>query len=113
MVRLRLTRMGKRNRPFYRLAAMDIHAQRDGRAIEFLGTYDPFNDKQPVVIDRERTIYWLGKGAQPSDTVAVILRKQGIFTGKPSLRYSSARSITVSGLAQSRKGIDDWMRSSA
>ena len=74
--------MGKRNRPFYRIAALDIHSQRDGRALEYLGTYDPFNEKLPVQVKRERIIYWLEHGAQPSDSVAVLLRKQGIFAGK-------------------------------
>ena len=74
--------MGKRNRPFYRLAALDAHAQRDGRAIEYLGTYDPFNEKQPVTVDRERVIFWLERGAQPTESVASLLRKQGISAKK-------------------------------
>jgi len=79
LVKLRLTRMGKRNRPFYRLAALDARSQRDGRAIEYLGHYDPFNETQPVVIERERIIYWLDKGAKATESVASLLRKQGIF----------------------------------
>ena len=82
MLRLRLTRMGKKHRPFYRLAAIDSRAQRDGRAIEHLGHYDPFNEDNSIVIDRERVVYWLDKGAQPSETVAKLLRKQGIHVGK-------------------------------
>jgi len=74
--------MGKKNRPFYRLAAQDAYAQRDGRAIEYLGTYDPFNEKEPVTIKRERVIYWLEKGAQPTQSVEVLLRKQGIVAHK-------------------------------
>lgn len=78
MVRLRLTRMGKTNRPFYRLAAFDAHQQRDGRAIEFLGHYDPLNDKQPLVLNRERIVHWLELGAKPTESVAKLLQKQGI-----------------------------------
>ena len=82
MVKLRLTRMGKRNRPFYRLAALDARAQRDGRAIEYLGHYDPFNEKEPVVLNRERIVHWLDHGAQPTHSVARMLQKQGIHAGK-------------------------------
>ena len=82
MLRLRLTRMGKKNRPFYRLVAIDARSQRDGRAVEYLGHYDPLKEENAVVINRERVVYWLDKGAQPSDTVAKILRKQGINVGK-------------------------------
>lgn len=82
MVRLRLTRMGKRNRPFYRLIAIDSRKQRDGRAIEYLGHYDPLKETDAVVIDREKVVAWLDKGAQPTQTVANLLRRQGIHTGK-------------------------------
>ena len=74
--------MGKRNRPFYRLAALDVRAQRDGRAIEYLGHYDPFNEKEPVVLNRERIVHWLDHGAQPTESVARMLQKQGIHAGK-------------------------------
>ena len=74
--------MGKKNRPFYRLVAIDARSQRDGRAVEYLGHYDPLKEENAVVINRERVVYWLDKGAQPSDTVAKILRKQGIYVGK-------------------------------
>jgi len=74
--------MGKKNRPFYRLVAIDARSQRDGRAVEYLGHYDPLKEENAVVINRERVVYWLDKGAQPSDTVAKILRKQGINVGK-------------------------------
>ena len=74
--------MGKKNRPFYRLVAIDARSQRDGRAVEYLGHYDPLKEENAVVINRERVVYGLDKGAQPSDTVAKILRKQGINVGK-------------------------------
>ena len=79
-VRLRLSRGGRRHRPFYRLAAVDKRKPRDTRVIERLGYFDPLTkdpDKQ-VVFNRERIEYWLSVGAQPSDTVRSLLKKQGI-----------------------------------
>lgn len=80
MVRLRLKRFGTRHRPFYRVCAMDIRAPRDGKALEQLGFYDPANkdESKQVSLKAERIQYWLGVGAQPSDTVADLLRKAGI-----------------------------------
>ena len=87
MVRLRLKRFGRRRRPYYRIAAFDARAPRDGRAIdESLGTYDPLeasNDKK-VTLNRERIIHWLERGAQPTDAVANILKKNGIYVERRS-----------------------------
>ncbi|MCZ6834836.1 MAG: 30S ribosomal protein S16 [Planctomycetota bacterium] len=78
MVVLRLKRMGRTHRPFYRLNAMDKRAPRDGRVIEELGWFDPIapEDKQ-VKFKLDRVDYWLSVGAQPSRTVANLLKKQG------------------------------------
>ena len=79
-VKLRLKRLGRRHRSFYRLSAMDARSPRDGRVLEELGTYDPQNkdaDAQ-VKFSADRIKYWLGLGAVPSDTVASLLKKQGI-----------------------------------
>lgn len=79
MVKLRLKRFGRRHRPFYRLNAIDIRAPRDGRPIEELGTYNPIEKDQQkqVQFNDERVRYWLGVGAQPSETVRSLLRKNG------------------------------------
>jgi len=82
LVRLRLKRLGRRHRPYYRIAAFDARAPRDGRAIEEdLGLYDPLepDDTKKVSLNRERIIYWLEQGAQPSEAVASILKKNGIY----------------------------------
>ena len=78
MVVLRLKRMGRTHRPFYRVNAMDRRAPRDGRVIEELGWYDPLapEDKQ-LQINVERVDYWLSVGAQPSRTVAGLLKRVG------------------------------------
>ena len=85
MVKLRLKRMGRRNRAFFRICAFDAREERDGRSIEQLGTYDPMekDESKKVVLKRERIEYWLSVGAQPTETVASILKKNKIAL-KPS-----------------------------
>ncbi|MCA9291852.1 MAG: 30S ribosomal protein S16 [Phycisphaerales bacterium] len=76
MVVIRLKRMGRRHRPFYRLNAMDKRAPRDGRVIEELGWFDPMaKDDQQMKFKVDRIDYWLSVGAQPSDTVKSLLRR--------------------------------------
>ncbi len=84
MVKIRLKRMGRRNRAFFRICAFDSREERDGRSIEQLGTYDPMekDESKKVVLKRERIEYWLSVGAQPSETVASILKKNEIAVKK-------------------------------
>ena len=79
-VRLRLKRLGRRHRPFYRVTAVDRRKARDGRVIEELGHYDPNNADQSkqVALKADRIAYWLSVGAQPSDTVRGLIKRQGI-----------------------------------
>jgi len=79
LVRLRLQRHGRKKRPYYHLVAADIRARRDGRIIEDLGRYNPVTAPTVVTLNTERVIYWLQNGAQPTDTVRSILKKEGIF----------------------------------
>lgn len=74
-VKLRLARFGKRNAPHYRLVAIDEHKKRDGQAIEILGTYNPHDKGNQIVIKKARVDYWLSVGATPSDTVKALLKK--------------------------------------
>ena len=76
-VRIRMKRMGRRHRPFYRIAVMDARSQRDGKSIEDLGYYDPMvKDKSDRVhLKMDRVDYWLSVGAQPTDKVAVLIKK--------------------------------------
>jgi small subunit ribosomal protein S16 len=76
-VKLRLMRMGKKKQPVYRVVAADSRSPRDGRFIEILGTYEPREDPSRVVIDNERALRWLRDGAQPTETVARLLRTSG------------------------------------
>ncbi len=79
-VRIRLKRMGRRNRPFFRICAFDAREERDGRSIEQLGTYDPMEkeESKKVVLKRESIEYWLSVGAKPTVTVGSILKKNKI-----------------------------------
>jgi small subunit ribosomal protein S16 len=72
--------MGRRNRPFFRINAVESRTPRDGRIIEKLGHYDPIEKDiaKQIVLNKERAQYWLDKGAMPSDTVSQILLRQGI-----------------------------------
>lgn len=83
-VKLRLKRMGRTHKSFFRLSAMDSRSPRDGRVIEELGWYDPHcaNNEDNVSLKRERIEYWIGVGAQPSDTVRDLLTANGIAVKK-------------------------------
>lgn len=78
-VKLRLTRIGKKKRPFYRIVAIDSRAPRDGKYIEKIGYYNPLTEPIEFKIDEDRAIYWLQRGAIPTDTVRSLLRRQGIL----------------------------------
>ena len=79
MVKMRLKRMGAKKAPFYRIVVADSRYPRDGRFIEQIGTYDPNTDPATVTIDAELATKWLGNGAQPTDTVKALLKKNGII----------------------------------
>ena len=75
MVKLRLRRFGNRNRPVYRVVVADQRSPRDGKIIEEIGTYNPLQKDNNFRLDLAREDYWLGVGAQPSDTVASFIKK--------------------------------------
>lgn len=78
-VKLRLKRMGSKQRPFYRIIAADSRFPRDGRFIETVGTYDPIKKEDNVTVDEEKALKWLNNGAQPTDTVKSILSQTGVW----------------------------------
>jgi small subunit ribosomal protein S16 len=71
---IRLARIGKKKRPYYRVVVTEKTRPRNGRFVEIIGTYDPLKKPAAVQIDNDRVQYWLGKGAQPSDTVRSLIR---------------------------------------
>lgn len=78
-VKLRLQRLGKKKQPFYRIVAADSRSPRDGKFIEVVGTYNPRLNPPEVVIKEDKVIKWLKNGAQPTDTVRSLLRREGIL----------------------------------
>ena len=78
-VRIRLTRKGTHKAPYYRIVAADSRMPRDGRFLEILGTYDPLQDPAVIQFDEEKVISWLKKGATPSDTAKLLMKKSGLF----------------------------------
>jgi small subunit ribosomal protein S16 len=97
-VKLRMTRIGRRHRPFFRINAVESRTPRDGRILEKLGYYDPIekDESRQIVLNKERAEYWLSKGAVPSDTVSQILLRQGIkhkYAEDQAARRAKARSI--------------------
>ena len=78
-VKLRLKRMGSKKKPFYRVVAADSKANRDGKAIEEIGYYNPVAEPAEVKIDKELALKWLGNGAIPTDTVRGLFKQEGIM----------------------------------
>lgn len=99
-VKIRMTRMGRRHRPFFRINAIESRNPRDGKILEKLGHYDPIEkdkDKQ-VVLNLERVKYWLDQGAVPSDTISELLARYGIktkYAEKKVARRTKAREIAA------------------
>lgn len=79
MVRIRLRRQGAKKQPTYRVVVADSRSPRDGRFLENIGFYDPRTEPPTINLQAERALYWLGVGAQPSDAVLRMLKKQGIW----------------------------------
>jgi small subunit ribosomal protein S16 len=75
---IRLSRIGKKKQPFYRVVVIDKRRPRDGRFVEIVGTYNPLKDPPEVNLNAERVKHWLGHGAQPSDTVRTFIKRQKI-----------------------------------
>ena len=79
MVKMRLTRMGQKKAPFYRVVVADSRYPRDGRFIEEVGYYNPLTEPAEIMLDAEIAKKWLANGAQPTDTVKDLLKKSGII----------------------------------
>ncbi len=88
-VKLRLKRMGSKKKPFYRVVAADSRSPRDGKVIEEIGTYNPIVEPAEVKINEELANKWLDNGAQPTDTVRNLLKKQGILANRHNSKKES------------------------
>ena len=78
-VKIRLQRFGTKKKPFYRVAAMDSRTKRDGDVVEYLGKYQPIINGKQFDVDEEKVLKWLKQGAQPTDTIRELLKKEGIW----------------------------------
>lgn len=106
MVKIRLQRRGRRKKPFYHIVIADARAPRDGRFIEKVGTYNPMTAPATIDLDREKAFDWLMKGAQPTDTVRVILRANGVM-----YRKHLARGVQKGALTQEQADakLTEWL----
>ena len=102
-VKIRLARHGKKNHAFFHIVVTDIRSPRDGRYIEQIGVYNPNTNPATIKIDHERALYWLGTGAQPSDTCRRILSYEGILLRK-HLNGGVAKGATSARRSPTRDG---------
>lgn len=90
-VRIRLRRMGAKKQPSYRLVVADSRRPRDGSFIEVIGHYNPRRESPEVVVKEDRALWWLGQGAQPSETARSLLRQAGVLRRFDEQRREQAR----------------------
>ncbi len=102
-VKLRLRRMGKKKQPVYKVVAADSRSPRDGKFLEAIGLYNPKSNPALVDINEQRALYWLGVGAQPTETVRSLLSKQGILLKKELLK----KKLSEEEIANK---ISDWQK---
>ena len=102
-VRIRLTRVGATKRPAYRVIAIDQRRSRDGRALEILGFYDPLTEPATVQLQTERISAWIGKGAQPSDTVVRLMRQAERAAASPTPAEKPKRPTRASAKPKASK----------
>jgi small subunit ribosomal protein S16 len=91
-VKMRLTRMGKKKSPYYRIVVIDGRRQRDGRYIDLIGRYDPREEPSLIEIDEEKAVDWLKKGVQPTEAVAKLLDISGVTS---KFKVSAGKIHTV------------------
>ncbi len=98
-VKIRLSRYGAKKQPSYRIVVVEERSKRDGRIVEKIGYYDPRTEPSTVVLNEERTKYWLGVGARPTDALGPILKSAGI-----SDKYVKLRTARKSKSAKAEEG---------
>jgi small subunit ribosomal protein S16 len=89
LLKIRLSRVGKKKRPSYRIVVADSRAPRDGALVDTIGHYDPLTDPATIVINEEKALHWLQRGAQPSEAAAKLLAKSGIGGGETQTSESA------------------------
>lgn len=97
MVRIRMQRLGRRHRPFYRINAVDVRTRRNGKVLENLGHYNPMDpdDSKQIVLKSEKIKEWIGRGAQPSETVMDMLGNAGLLEGDMKTQWEQDRQVAL------------------
>ena len=95
MLRIRLSRVGKKKKPAYRIVVAEAKSPRDGAYLEWIGTYDPMQNPPAITLKQDRALHWLRLGAQASDPVQRILDKNGVFAQAESLADAEAEQEPV------------------
>lgn len=90
-VKIRLKRLGRKKMPFYRLVVSDARSSRQGKSIEEIGIYQPLQDPPLIKVKEDRALYWLGAGAEPTDTVRDILSRLGVMSKFAQNKVASAK----------------------
>lgn len=91
-VKMRLTRLGDKKSPFYRIVVADSRKTRDGEYVDLIGTYNPLKNPEEVKVDAEKVKKWLAQGAQPTDTVKALLIKNGLVESKKKAPTKTAKA---------------------
>lgn len=91
---IRLARHGAKKTPFYRIVVADSRSPRDGSRLDQVGTYDPLQNPEKIVLDEEKLAMWLGKGARPSLTVSQLLKRSGFSAAKPAVAVDPGEAQT-------------------
>ena len=110
MVKIRLRRVGTRNKPMYRVVVADHRAPRDGDFIEIIGHYNPMTDPETFVVDEEKALKWLKHGAKPTDTVLRLLSKAGVMDKFKPTAEKKARAIkprTMKTIAKTKSATEE------
>ena len=105
-VKIRLARRGRKKNPFYHIVVADARAPRDGKFIEKIGSYNPQTVPATIELDRDKAYDWLGKGAQPTDTVNAILKFKGVLYKKHLNRGVSKGALTQE---EADKKLSEWI----
>ena len=103
-LKIRLRRMGRKKAPTYRIVVAESSSPRDGRFVANLGHYNPRTEPMTLVVDREKSLAWIAKGAMPTETVHTLLRKAGVFSPAPTAVESAVEAVK-SGAKRATKSV--------
>jgi len=103
LLRIRLQRKGRKKRPIWHIVVAERHEARDGRIVERVGRYDNVTERKEVVLNEDRILYWLDTGAQPTDTIRKILRREGILYKRHLINWGKSEEEIEAAMAEWRE----------